>query len=405
MGAIRLREVTVRRPEARIRPHDNWPTEDEALVVRAAVAEGEQAVVHWRAWLSRNDIDRLSFGSFRMLPLVYKNLSSSGYAGPEMPKLKGVYRQSWYRNHLLFDRTAEVVGRLQTIGIPSMLIKGIPLVANVYHDMGTRWMGDADLVVPVDAAGDARSELIRSGWSPIAKDLRFVPQYRPSVGLEAADGLELDLHWYLFKQRLYPQAVDPFWDRAVEFELQGVPTRTLDPTDALLLTLVNGVYWEVETPIRWIPDAVFLLRTHPSNIEWERMLATADRLHLTMIVADALKYLAETFAVPLPDRVLGGLRSRDIGRADRLEHWFRFHTGPDYPWGGLPYSWFQYSRQAEAEGRRASLLGFFPYLSGLWRLDGRSSWEAFRFRSKRLMRRFAAAMRMKSSSMDETKTR
>lgn len=383
----------MRHPESGIRLHGVWPSPDEVLVVKTALAQDDQAVRHWREWLTRNDIDRLSFGSFRLLPLVYRNLVRCGYEGPEIPKLKGVYRQSWYRNHLLFEATAKMLDRFHTLGIETMVIKGIPLVSRVYGDMGDRWMGDADIVVPYASAGRARAELLDLGWAPISDDVLFAPEFRPSMGFAEPGGLELDLHWFLFKQRLYPEAVDPFRDRAVDFQLNGVTTRALDLTDELLLSLINGVYWEPDTSIRWIPDVILTLRAHGATVDWRRLLTTARNLHLAIVVRDAFRYLTRTFDHPIPGWVIGELEEQPPGRSERIEHWFKLHTGPQYPWGGLPFSWFQYSRQSRARGSRPSLGGFRRYLIGMWELSGQGPWEALQYRSRRHIARSIAAKR------------
>jgi hypothetical protein len=74
-----------------------WPTAEQELLLRAALWSGERAIAAWLEWASRVDVvnDLVDEGSFRLLPLVYRNLDRVGLAGPSMSRLKGVYRHSW----------------------------------------------------------------------------------------------------------------------------------------------------------------------------------------------------------------------------------------------------------------------------------------------------------------------
>src|SRR5262245_20078562 len=93
-----------------------WPTENQRLLLLAAIGTSADAEEAWLRWRSAVDIATLDAGSFRLLPLLYKNLSRRATDDPWMAKLKGVYRQSWYRNTLLFHRTAGILAALHDAG-------------------------------------------------------------------------------------------------------------------------------------------------------------------------------------------------------------------------------------------------------------------------------------------------
>ena len=375
-------------------PRGTWPGPDEELVLRAAIAEDDRAIAHWDSWLLRNDIDRLSFGSYRLLPLVYRNLSRLGYDSPVMPKLKGAYRQSWVRNRLLLEATAGVVGGLAAVGVSTVLIKGLPLALRTYRDVGARSMGDADVLVRPDHASEAFSWLSASGWTP-ARGARFDPVRRSSVGLASRDGLEIDLHWYPIADRPFAAAADPFWEGADKLRVGGSDILAVNPTDQVLLALVQGLTWEKDLPIRWIPDVVLSLRRHREELDWARLFDIAGRIGVSTHVGLGLAYLDATFDdVPIPGEVMPAQRRQARPLSERAELWFRLRKGPQYPWGGLPATWFQYRHRMRAAGRRPSLVGFARNKKQMWQdLEGLTVPRALMGRARRWTRGVTRSLR------------
>src|SRR5262249_19250137 len=70
------RRRPVRGPESDPGADALWPTSSQVLLLRAALGRGPDALEAWNEWKSRHDLieTELDHGSFRLLPLVYKNL-------------------------------------------------------------------------------------------------------------------------------------------------------------------------------------------------------------------------------------------------------------------------------------------------------------------------------------------
>ncbi len=151
-----------------------WPTIDQERLLRAATFDRTEALDAWRRWLASVDVENVDAGSFRLLPLLYRNLSRYQVNDPLMAQLKGVHRQSWYRNQLLFRRTAAILRALNDDGIATLILKGIPLSLLYYKDDAVRPMADADILVRV-AAGPRVVELLQQhGW----RSHRPLPSWR-----------------------------------------------------------------------------------------------------------------------------------------------------------------------------------------------------------------------------------
>src|SRR5215470_12661875 len=137
------------------RKGDWWPTPRQELLLKAALLEGEAAVEAWESWRANTDIHRLDQGSYRMLPLLYRNLQKHEIKDPVMEKLKGVYRHTWYKNQILFSRMAAILRSFQEAGIDVMVLKGTALVLLHYKDYGLRPMNDFDVLVRLKQSSEA----------------------------------------------------------------------------------------------------------------------------------------------------------------------------------------------------------------------------------------------------------
>src|SRR4051794_32864599 len=103
--------------EAPARRARRWPTDEQELLLRAALGEGPSAVAAWQAWQARRDLDSVDPDESRLLPLVYQNLADQQADEPELARLRGVYRRTWYANQLTLQRTADRLRVFQKRGI------------------------------------------------------------------------------------------------------------------------------------------------------------------------------------------------------------------------------------------------------------------------------------------------
>lgn len=326
-------------------PGGCWPTDDQVLLLRAALLEREPAAAAWARWRAANELDDADGGSSRLFPLAYRNLPPDAVAEQDLGRLKGAYRAAWFRNQLLFKRAAEVLAALGEAGIPTVALKGLALALAHYGDAGVRPMDDIDVLVPPDEFERALGVLGELGWTP-------EPDLRPEVGersihglhLAGRDGRNLDLHRYAL-ERLSTDG--PFWDASVGLEVMGVPTRTLCPTDQLLHVLAHGGRWQPVTPLRWLADAVVIERTAGGGIDWERLVAEAARRRVTARLAAALEHLVAALGFPVPGDVVAALR-----RAPKsvLERWAQ-HASTRPVGGGnwLPIVLDDYVRRSQLD--------------------------------------------------------
>jgi hypothetical protein len=347
-----------------------WPSLEQELLLRAAALDSPYAIEAWTAWQAAVDIENLDPGSFRLLPLLQRNLTRLGVTGPLMQRLRGVHRQAWFRNTVLFGRTADVVRALADAGIDTLLLKGIPLALRYYREESTRPMADADVLVRENDAAAAVECLQRHGWASQQPLPRWPPPHRGSWAFRNDAGHELDLHWHVFADCLGAHDDDDLWEASVPLLVSGAATRALAPADQLLHVLAHGIHWNPLPSIRWVADAAAIVSASESALDWDRLLAQAKRRQLTMVVAAGLPYIRELLGVPVPDAVLTALAARPAGAAEWFALWART-TGGAVP--GAWRMWNGYARSLAGTGRWPTPIGFVDYLREAWLVD--SGWE------------------------------
>src|SRR4051812_25151195 len=111
-----------------------WPTDDQVLLLRAAILEPDKAAAAWRLWRAARDPETAEPSSARLFPLVHPNLCREALAGPDEDLLRRAYDAARARNELLFDLAAEALRRLHEHEIPTMVLKGAALAVAYYRD-------------------------------------------------------------------------------------------------------------------------------------------------------------------------------------------------------------------------------------------------------------------------------
>lgn len=308
---------------------------EQRQVLRAALQPGANARDEAMAWLPRANIESMGFDSLRLMPQLYERLRTEGIDSPLLPRLKGLKKHAWSRNNLLFHRASDAISVLQREEIDVMLIKGTALIIAYYRDYSLRPMNDADLLVPYRHALRACQALARSGLrneflipeNPHSIGQSF--QYRHAAHFIDSSGRDLDLHWNLLAYRFGPCADEDFWAGSVETVLGGHKVRILNPADQLLHVCVHGIDLP---PIRWIPDALAVLRRTP-DLDWDRLLALARKNTLTLMISRTLEHIERDFSADVPPEVLADLRRTHVSFFDRYECWQR--SSPD----NLLFAW------------------------------------------------------------------
>jgi hypothetical protein len=276
------------------------------------------AFVRWADTVNLDD--DFDYGSYRLLPLVFARVRALGVDGALMARLRGIYRKSWYEAQTQIHAMAPWLEILHRHGMRTMLIKGAALQPTYYQNHAVRPMRDLDIVVEPGAAATAIGLFEDAGWTRYETASLNDLSYRHSMMLRGPDGREVDLHWHLMLEACSPAATASFWSRGQPLTYGGVPTLQLGHADMLLHTVIHGMRANREPPLRWIPDAVTVLRVAGAGLDWDRVLEHASTLRLNARLALGLDYLSRHFEAPIPAKVLAELRWRRPTWVERVEN-------------------------------------------------------------------------------------
>jgi hypothetical protein len=314
---------------------DPRPDARETLLLRAALADGDAARAAWRAWRADADLDRVDQASFRLLPLVFRNLERLAVDDPWRGRLQGFYRRAWCENQILFRRLAATLDGLARDGVPALVLKGAALASQAYADAGARPMSDADVLVRRRDFEPAVAALRRGGWTadPVRAPLydRSPREFRErhhAMGFRGDGDVlpSLDLHdrpLQVYARHPVDFPEERLWEDAETFPLGGTTARRLSPEHALAHACFHGFQRQDVGSIRWVADADRLVRASAGRMRWDRLLVDAHRARVSSALDDALGFLASELGTPVPPGVLRRLRRGPRPLVDRLERAMR----------------------------------------------------------------------------------
>jgi len=304
-----------------------WPTREQELLLSAALVEGESAVGAWETWRRVADLSLVDIESRRLFPLLYKNLKRHRVEDPLVERFRETFSRTYFDNHMLFERATVVLRSLEEARISTMVLKGAALAVAYYGDLGLRGMLDFDILVPDNRALDAMRVLKTLGWhGTYHREPEKRIDVTHSVPFRDPTSRQIDLHWHVLTECWHADDDRGFWQHSVPMEVNGVETRRLDPTDQLAHICVHGRKWDDPPPIRWIADAVTILRLHGPSIDWDRFIRNLEYRHLVLPGLEALEYVRGHFDSPVPDAVIHRLRETRTSRVDRFI--YRMETAP-----------------------------------------------------------------------------
>ena len=348
-------------------PSDScWPTEHQTHLLQAALLTGPRARAALQAWKREARLDQLDRGSARLLPLLSLNKKVFAPDDSLWPRLAASYERATANTTSLLQAVALVVGALRRASIETVILKGVAIAVEWYPAPGARPMDDCDLLVrPSDVAAASRV-LAGEGWrlkSPLNPDVVAVGAEANFIG---PAGHRLDLHWHVQRECADPASDAEFWAATKPLVVAGEPTRRLGTTDMLIHVCVHGLCWSTIPPVRWVADAMMMLRSAGSEVDWPALVDRATRRRVTVPMHDCLKYLQVQFDAPVPAEVISQLSRVRTSWATRLEYRAKMRRRTATRLAVV--HWFQLRRLRGRGGVVGDVFRFPRYLGQYWGL-------------------------------------
>jgi hypothetical protein len=348
-------------------PGSFWPSERQKLLLRAALVGGDESADAWRRLRPRFRLDDLDSASTALLPLLYRQLECLGIDDPLLPRLRGVYRRTWYVNQLLLDRLVSTLRAVQAVKANPVVVSSWELPGHYYGDSGLRSVAALHLLVRPHDAEAAEAALAGDGWTiPLDRS-------RSSVRFEKPNGDQCVLYWQLFHE--FSDAAsgtepEDLWEPAVELTLASVPARALGPADELLNVCLSGARANVPPSILWVADAVSVLGATRPEVNWERLVRQARKLRATLRLRDALIFLRDEVDAAVPGDVIEELEATPAHGREVFAH--RAGSARLGLLGSPPQSLIRFLRVTAGRPLPHALAGLPSFLRDEWGLERRS---------------------------------
>ncbi|MDD5219852.1 MAG: nucleotidyltransferase family protein [Candidatus Bipolaricaulis sp.] len=372
--AFRPIRRAARRRRSRVLPRRPWmPTERQALLVRAALLDGEPAIDAWNRWKAAGDAERIDDGSSALLPVVYRNLTVHGLSDPAINLAQQAYKITWLENERRFREIGGLLEALNAAGIETMILKGAALALLYYRDLGLRSMGDVDVLVRPQRVRDAVALLTARGFRVLDHPASVLTNIhllsRKAINLASDTLPKLDLHWRTMREVRSEDEEAAFWEGSAAVALCGVPTRVMDPADQVLHVCAHEAQWCSSPLPRWLVDLAMIFRAAGDTFDVEQVLDRASRLELASPVAEMLGYLATNVPDVVPRELSDALCQVHPTRRDRREYEVRCHR-----FGALRILRSEYMAYCDQTPGRNAIhrwIGFPGHCQALWGLKRR----------------------------------
>ena len=233
---------------------------------------------------------------------------------------------------MLFHRVRPLLDELREEQVPVRLLKGAALASLVYPDAGCRPMRDIDLLVPAGRALEVFHRLESRGWKsqyfrPRAMSERFL-RFRHAMDFAAPAGGFIDLHWHVLHLYCHEKADALFWSDSEKFEFCGIEAETCGATGHLLQICTHGIVWSPVPPVRWVADAVMLLRSGRA-VDWKILVNACAEWDIVPFALHALAFLRGRFGAAIPEWVPDELSRARVSSATQAE--FQRECAPAAP--------------------------------------------------------------------------
>lgn len=372
-----------------------WPTPFEEQLLFACFAPPAEASQALHRCAGEWDGAARELSKAPWLPLLYRRWPEVPH--PALEPGRRAYLSTWNRNRRSMARLGEIADRLGASGIPWMALKGAALLLRHYRDLGLRGMADLDILIHPEDLDRAAHLLNRAGYraEEDAAPAQILRQSRVRHAWQffGEPDWNFDLHWRPLSRGYSPEVTRLFWEAAETVRFEGRDILVPSPTDQLFHVATHGLQWDWTRKVRWIPDALTVLR---EPVDWERICHLAARAEMSFRLANALSFLRERLAAPVPVDVPGRLR-RAASPWERREYRLLLKPCPLGVCDSVAWHAYHFRRIRRFDGswrRTPSAIAFPQYLAAFLDAPGlpalcRKLWPYLHLRIERALPRAA----------------
>lgn len=262
----------------------------------------------------------------RLEPLLYAALRDEDCLPDDVEaEWREAYLTTALRNAVILHALDTVAAQLGEAGIPVIVLKGAALAQTVYGNVALRPMHDLDLLVRPAHAARALQVLASLGyrrlWDEPRRGAEAAYECHTSLISAAEWGVIVELHWGLIDSPYYQSHLRTDWLWATARSLRpGQPQPLILGASAQILYLCAHLMLHhsgaPDGHLLWLNDIATCISHDRETIDWDALLAQAQRDDLVIALQRTLPHVATEFGAPVPPSVLARLAALRPTRAE-----------------------------------------------------------------------------------------
>ena len=318
------------------------------------------------------DIQTTDSVSTSFLPLIFRNLKEDKMHARVFQTCKSMYRHTWSENSLRLFQLGRLVKKFQTAGIEVCLLKGIALLLRYYQDVGLRSMGDLDILISKNRVLQAIDILKEENWTPLNVQKKHMEsdflEQSHALLFSHPEGGFLDLHWAIFPESVVDEKFMRYSYRTQSMLLPYTDLFivTLCSEDQLIHVLLHGLKYSPRPLIRWIPDAVMVIRKYP-DFDWHYFFEQITKLEMVPLIKEAMEYLSKHEWVHLPLEISRKFHQYHENYYERAYAKF-IKQSSDNLFFPFQLFWFWHLRACSSKSKVVALLTLPSFLLYRWKI-------------------------------------
>ena len=249
----------------------------------------------------------------QLLPHLHYSCVSKLRSHPLWEEMKLEKFRNAFRNRRIKSERDAVLGDLHQHGLTPIVFKGADLAFTVYPDPSCRVVGDIDLLFE-DSQYDRAVELLQKiGWKCKNPKMLMPLKYgrRTSVWTHEDYAIDLDVQNHANHYAYWSGADEMHFKSAIYQEVnnhQGF--WGLCREHALVHVCCHGAAQNFYPPVRWVSDAVWILKKTGGCFDWDRCIKAAEKTRTAPIIFLSLLFLRRVLKIKIPSEILKDLRKR-----------------------------------------------------------------------------------------------
>ncbi|MEO8539540.1 MAG: nucleotidyltransferase family protein, partial [bacterium] len=237
-----------------------------------------------------------------------------------------------------------------------------------YPETALRPMHDLDFLLPPGDFVRGFDWLTAHGWKPLRGTREgYLKRLRTfhALPVMGPDGVEIDLHRHMLEENCSTGADKRLLERVRTAEVDGLTVTVPSAEDQVINACVHGVRWDPVPPLRWLLDAVMVLRATEA-FDWEYLEAESQERGVGLAMAAALEF-ARDFEPSIPGETISRLRAGKHSRLERFD--FRFQQGGYSAPVQVGRYATRYLRLSNGRSSWRRTAEFPTYLAAMWEIE------------------------------------